>query len=202
MSAAPAKIRLASQTGMVNFWRMIRFARLLLLVGLLGFGPGLAAAEQPKLTFAGQEFSLAYVDLGANGVINQYVPPGEKVETWTTLLTVQQAPQAKDASVVAEAVLKVATGNSALVSKPQVLYRGGTKNREDVMLLLLIHDPSHLANELSIQRFVKEPGAVGVKTYIFGRRITTGAENPAPEQMNAWIQALWDLKLDTFKAMP
>lgn len=181
---------------------MHRLARLLFLAGLLALVPRLAAAEKPRLTFAGQEFTLAFVDLGANGVINEYVLPGEKVQNWTTLLTVQQAPQVKDAATVAEAVLKVATGNNSLVSKPQVLYRGGTKNREDVMVLLLIRDPAHLGNELSIQRFVREPGAVGVKTYILGRRIVTGADNPPPEQMNVWIQALWDLKTDTFKAMP
>jgi hypothetical protein len=99
-------------------------------------------------------------------------------------------------------VLKLVTGNNSVVSKPQVLFREGTKNREDIILLLLIRDPAHLGNELSIQRYVKEPGAVGVKTYIYGRRIVTGADNPTPEQMNAWIQALWDFKADTFKAMP
>ncbi len=177
-------------------------ARLLLLAGLLGFAPALTAAEKPKLTFAGQEFTLAFVDLGASGVINEYVPPDEKVGTWTTLFTVQQAPQAKDPAAVAEAVLKVAAGNSALVGKPQVLYRDGTKNREDIIVMLLIHDPTHLANELSIQRYVKEPDTIGVKTYIFGRRIQTGADNPTPEQMNTWIQALWGIKADTFKSMP
>jgi hypothetical protein len=181
---------------------MLRLARLLLCTGLLALAPALGAAEKPKVTFAGQEFALAFVDLGASGVINEYVPPAEKLETWTSLITVQQAPQAREPSVVAEAVLKLVTGNNSVVSKPQVLFREGTKNREDIILLLLIRDPAHLGNELSIQRYVKEPGAVGVKTYIYGRRIVTGADNPTPEQMNAWIQALWDFKADTFKAMP
>lgn len=176
--------------------------RLLLLAGLLGFAPVLSAAEKPKLTFAGQEFNLVFVDLGVSGVINEYVPSAEKMETWTSLFTVQQAPQAREPALAAEAVLKVATSNNSLVSKPQVLYRDGTKSREDVIVLLLIRDPAHLGTELSIQRYVKEADAVGVKTYIFGRRIPTGADNPTPEQMNTWIQALWGIKADTFKSMP
>ncbi len=176
--------------------------RRFLLVGFLGLASVLPAAEKPKLTFSAQEYTLAFVDLGANGVINEYVPPGDTVEKWTTLITVQQAPQVKEPAVVAAAVLRAVTDNDAVASKPQVLFRDGTKNREDIIVLLLIRDPAHGGNELSIQRYVKEPGTVGVKTYIYGRRIPTGADNPTQTQLNTWIAALWDFKADTFKAMP
>jgi hypothetical protein len=181
---------------------MHRIARLFLLVGFLSLVAALPAAEKPKFTFSAQEYTLAFVDLGPNGVINEYVPPGETVEKWTTLITVQQAPQVKEPAVVAEAVLKAVTGNDAVASRPQVLYRDGTKNREDIIVLLLIRDPAHGGNELSIQRYVKEPGTLGVKTYIYGRRIPTGTDNPTQAQLNTWIAALWDFKADTFKAMP
>lgn len=181
---------------------MNRISRLLLLAGLLGFASTLTAAEKPKLTFAAQEYDLAFVDLGISGVINEYVPPGEKVDTWKSLITVQQAPQANDPAAVAEAVLKAATSNDSLASKPQVLYRDGIKNRVDLIVLLLIKDPAHAGNELSIQRYVKEEGAIGVKTYIYGRRIPTGSEPPTQAQLNTWIAALWDFKAGTFKSMP
>jgi hypothetical protein len=181
---------------------MHRLARLFCAAALLGLVSALSAAEAPKLTFAEQEFTLAFVDLNESGVVNRYVPTGERPPSWTSLLTVQQAPQARDPAVMADGVLRVATTGGMLVSQPQVLIREGVKNREDVIVLLLVRDRANFGNELSIQRFVKEPGAIGVKTYIYARRIPLGTDNPTQGQLNAWIHALWEFQSGTHKVMP
>lgn len=57
----------------------------------LGFHMILHGDEPANLQFAGVKYQLASVEIGKDGSItNEYVPAGQNLDSWTTLIAVRQ----------------------------------------------------------------------------------------------------------------
>jgi hypothetical protein len=70
---------------------------LLTFISLLAFCSGGLIGSPPEITFCGAKYCLASVDVdraGSNTVTNEYVPIGESINAWTTLIGVRYWPTA------------------------------------------------------------------------------------------------------------
>jgi len=135
--------------------------------------------------------------------MNEYVLPGEKIEGWTQLLTIAQAPGVPTPAVMIEAVIKSSTQRGLVVSKPQVMKQPQAKDDNNLVLFMVMKDPGSGLLEFSLQRYVQEPGQPGVKSYQYARHYpATSPDLPKPEQLNTWMKALWALNAPVHPALP
>ncbi len=151
----------------------------LLLLSSLVPGSLLRAAE-PTLEFAGKKYELATVQVDPNGsVINEYVPVGETIDTWTTLVAVRQWPQVKQLSDATEAWMKVVS--PLLTKKTEAYQTVGSKHGNDMIFEAWLASPDHSFVEIDLQRFVTDPGMAGVKAYSYSQKIpmVSGKGSPA-----------------------
>jgi hypothetical protein len=168
---------------------------------MLMAGASLSAADKPKVNFNGTKFTLAFVATRETFVMNEYVVKGETVDTWSQLITIEAFPKVDSPIDMAQRVVGLAQNQEILATKPQLLVHPGTNKGDDIALFIILADRQRQVLEFNVQRYVKEPGAAGVKAYIYGRRIVPSAEKPKTEEINAWVKALWEMKAPTYEKL-
>lgn len=83
--------------------------RSLVLLSALLVLPTVVAAEEPKkpqLQFQGQAFELAFSQSNQQEAINEYIPAGETLEQWNTLLAVRSYAGRRDYQQLAGGLVK------------------------------------------------------------------------------------------------
>ncbi|QDU25930.1 hypothetical protein ETAA8_10020 [Anatilimnocola aggregata] len=85
-------------------------AKLLTLVLLFALPLASSAAEPASLEFRDETFELAFVNVNRQGnfneIINEYIPEGEGLEEWSSMLSVRKYPGRTDYRELADNVLK------------------------------------------------------------------------------------------------
>ncbi len=129
-----------------------------------------AHAEQHTVKFAGQTYRLDYVDVSKNGAItNEYVLPGQNVNSWTSLLAVRQWPDAGTVGEVAAAWVKMV---KPLLTRDIEVYKPNEeKGNNDIVVEAWLSAPDKSYIEINLHRFVKEPGVSGIKAYQYAQII-------------------------------
>lgn len=135
---------------------------------LIASSTGSAVAATPE-EFVVTRYKLAFVNVDKTGAItNEYVPRGQTLENWKTLIGVRVWPQIDKVAEVTGPYLRAL--EPVMVRETQAFEPEGSKPGEDVVfeLYLAPADKSYL--EYNLIRFVKESGTKGVKSYQFAER--------------------------------
>lgn len=159
--------------------RLVTLALLCLLAG------SVLRAETASVEIAGVKYHLAWVDVSKDGAItNEYVPMGETIDAWTTLLGVRYWPNAKRVADAVNPWIKMI--HPLLVRKAEIYGVTDSKNRDDIVIEAWLAAPDRSYIEINLHRFVIEPGADGVKAYQFAQKIvmTHGKGDPTSFMKN------------------
>jgi hypothetical protein len=127
--------------------------------------------EPANLQFGGVKYQLASVEIGKDGSItNEYVPEGQTLDSWTTLVAVRQWTNATDIGDAVKPWLKMIR---PLLTKDVKVFRKPDSGKEDndVVFEALLAAPDRSYIEINLHRFVKEKGSEGVKAYQFAQKI-------------------------------
>ncbi|HAL70438.1 MAG TPA: hypothetical protein DCP71_01530 [Verrucomicrobiales bacterium] len=138
------------------------------------------SAEAVGLELAGVKYELASVQTGKDGsVTNEYVPLGETIDSWTTLLGVRHWPKAAKIGDAAGPWLKMV--QPLLTQKVGVYKSPVAKSGNDIVMEAWLSAPDRSYIEINLHRFVIEEGTQGVKAYQFAQKIkmTDGKGDPA-----------------------
>lgn len=136
----------------------------------LGGDASRATAQDRVLQFGGIEYRLAFVDVAKGGEItNEYVPPGETLKNWTTLLAVRSWPKRSDALQTANAWIDFVRRHTFKQAETFQQTKSGPVTDVIVEVWLLAPDTSYL--EPNLHRFVIEADTEGVKAYQFAERL-------------------------------
>jgi hypothetical protein len=156
-----------------------------------------AKAEPPVIEFNGVKYILASTNVSKNTVTNEYVPIGESIDSWTTLIGVRYWPEILTANEGSN--FWVSKIRSSLVRDAAAYAAAGKKNDLIVEAWLAPKDRSFV--EINLHRFVVEEGTVGIKAYQFAQRIATpggrGDVSSFAKSRNNLFAALQKLKLET-----
>jgi hypothetical protein len=136
-------------------------------------------AESPSVQFAGVKYQLATVEVGKDGAVtNEYVPDGESINSWTTLLTVRHWPKVKKLGDAAGAWLKMI--QPLLTQKVGAFKSDSAKSDDDLIFEAWLAAPDRSYIEIDLHRFVIEQGTDGVKAYQFAQKVvmTGGKGDP------------------------
>jgi hypothetical protein len=168
------------------------------LAGLLlvasSVGSALAAGPQE---FAVTGYKLAFVNVDKFGAItNEYVPKGQTLENWKTLIGVRVWPKIEELKEVTGPYLQQL--EPVMVREAKVYEPEGSKPGTDVVfeLYLAPADKSYL--EYNLIRFVKESGTPGVKSYQFAERRAYDVDAAVKiyeERRETWLGAIAGLVL-------
>ena len=138
------------------------------LLMLLVCSCAILRAELPSVSFSGIKYVLASAEVAKDGTItNEYVPEGESIDSWTTLVAARYWPKVKKVEKATDAW--VAMIRPLLVRDAVAYAADGKKN--DVVLEAWLSAPDKSYVEANLHRFVIEEGAVGVKAYQFAEKI-------------------------------
>lgn len=126
-------------------------------------------AETPErsLTFQGTTYVLSSVNVTGQTITDEYVPTGDTLENWTTLIGVRQfrsAHELKDVLPKYFAMIK-----PVLYTKAEILKKDNVEVTDEVTLLLWLKDPNNSYLEYDLHRFIRTPN--GVIAYQFAQRI-------------------------------
>jgi hypothetical protein len=157
-------------------------------------------ADLPTVSFSGVKYVLASVELGKDGTItNEYVPEGETIDSWTTLLASRNWPTVTKIDKATNAWVRMI---KPLATRDVVAYAADGK-KNDLVLEAWLSAPDKSYIEANLHRFVLENGVVGVKAYQFAEKIvmTGGKGDPARfmKQRDARFMELGKLKLEMHK---
>lgn len=75
-----------------------------LIAGIVALGLGIAAVPvegQSSVTFDGQRLVFAWQGENPGEHIKEFIPPGEKLESWTRLASIREYPEQKDPKTAA-----------------------------------------------------------------------------------------------------
>ena len=159
-----------------------------------------ALCAAPSVDFDGVRYVLASVEISKDGTVtNEYVPEGESIDSWTTLLGVRHWPKVKKVEKATEAWVAMVR---PLLARDAVAYAAqGKKN--DVVLEAWLSAPDKSYIEANLHRFVLEDGTVGVKAYQFAEKIkmSEGKGDPSRflEHRNARFADLGKLKVEMYR---
>lgn len=157
-------------------------------------------AELPSVTFSGVKYVLASVDVAKDGTItNEYVPVGESIESWTTLIAARYWPKVTKIDKATNAWVGMIR---PLLVRDAVAYAADGK-KNDMVLEAWLAAPDKSYVEANLHRFVIEEGAVGVKAYQFAEKIVMSGGKGDPtrfvKQRDSRFVELGKLKLDMHK---
>lgn len=124
-------------------------------------------AGHVAVTYDGARYELAFVDLKGKTATNEYVPEGESLSHWTTLIGVRRFGSATEIKDVLPTY--VASVKPMLATPMEVLGRKGIGATQDVMVVLLLTSPDKSYYEYNLHRFIKT--SEGVVAYQFAQRI-------------------------------
>jgi hypothetical protein len=158
-------------------------------------------AAPPDVEFAGVVYTLASVDVAGDGAVtNEYVPTGETIEHWTTLLSVRHWPKAGFRDV-ATAWLNMI--EPLLARKVESMKPKAAKTEYDRVLEAWISAPDKSYIEINLNHLIFEARAPGVKSYQLAQKIPMagGKGDPSPFlKMRATLYTeLEKLQLPVFK---
>lgn len=124
----------------------------------------------PDIELAGVKYHLASVDVNKDGAVtNEFVPVGETIDAWTTLVAVRQWPNVAKLGEAASAWLKMI--HPLLTRNVQAFRPNGAKNPNDLVFEAWLSAPDRSYIEINLHRFVVEPGTAGVKAYQFAQKV-------------------------------
>ncbi len=157
-----------------------------------------AASPAPQvrtITFDGVTYVLASVDVSRATITNEYVPEGQSLKNWTTLLGVRRFAAARELNDVLPKYLGVI--KPVLVGKPEFLKRRDVDASQEVMLVALLVAPDKSYHEYNLHRFFRT--ADGVTAYQFAQRIprtgSASAIDPVIKRQAQRIRLLYDVSL-------
>lgn len=115
-----------------------------------------AVAAKPTITFNKTKYRLAYVQQGSVNSINEYVPKGQNLKNWKSLIGVFQYHQHKDTSPLEFAQL---LGKSLQASNPKIRFQimNNEKTNEAVIDFLTWNKKDPKNAEFNIFKFKKDP---------------------------------------------
>ncbi len=125
------------------------------------------AEGKPVIIFADKEYQLAFVDTTSNTSTNEYVPVGQTVKQWNTLIAVRLFKGVQHMDRVIPAYLE--SIKPLLAVKPEIFERSGTDGTSDITLVLFLLAPDKTYFEYNLHRFVKT--AEGIKAYQYARKL-------------------------------
>lgn len=128
-------------------------------------------ADEPSIEVAGVRYLLASVQVGNDGsVINEYVPEGETITVWTTLLGVRHWPAAEKIGDAAGPWIKMV--QPLLTQQAGAFKTADAKSENDIIIEAWLSAPDRSYIEINLHRFVTETGTEGVKGYQFAQKVT------------------------------
>ena len=133
----------------------------------------LARGDEP-IDRAGEAFSvtnykLTFVNVGKQGeVVNEYVPRGETLEKWTTMIAVREWPKAKELKEIVGPYLRKL--QPSYVRDAQVFRSKDAKNGNDMVFEFYLAPADKAYLEYNLIRFALEDESEGVKSYQFAVR--------------------------------
>jgi len=158
---------------------------------LIASSAGNAVGATPE-EFVVTGYKLAFVNVDRTGAVtNEYVPHGQTLKNWKTLIGVRAWPQIDNIAEVTGPYLRAL--EPVMVRETKVFEPKGSKPGEDVVfeLYLAPADKSYL--EYNLIRFVKESGTKGVKSYQFAERRPydlDAAVKVYEQRREAWLSAM------------
>jgi hypothetical protein len=157
--------------------------------------PASPQADAKTITFDGVKYVLASVNISRATTTNEYVPEGQSLTDWTTLIGVRRFAAARELKDVLPTYLGVI--KPVLVGKPEFLKRKNVDASEEVMLVALLLAPDKTYHEYNLHRFFKT--ADGVTAYQFAQRIPgrggASAIDPIVKRQAERIRLLYDVTL-------
>ena len=126
-----------------------------------------AQADSKAITFDGVRYFLADVKVAGKTITDEYVPEGQSLTNWTTLMAVRRFGSASELKEVLPVYMR--TIQPVLAGKPYFLKRNGVDPSQEVMLVLLLVAPDKTYHEYNLHRFFRTPD--GVTAYQFAQRI-------------------------------
>lgn len=168
----------------------------LLAVGLLACG--VTRAAPAPLELAGVTYTFAFAQVGKDGAVtNEYVPAGQDLKAWTTLVGVRHWPRQTSLRQVVGDWLKMV--EPLLTRKVEVFPAGDPANANDQIVEAWISAPDKSYIEINLHRFVRVDGVNGIRAFQYAHRIPMpgGKGDPAPflEQRKAVMAGLARLAL-------
>jgi hypothetical protein len=156
-------------------------------------------ASSTEFTFCGTKYYLASVEVDKSGtqtVTNEYVPLGEDINAWTTLIGVRYWPKAEKVGSAVSGWLGHV--RSVLIRNATVFKANGKDN--DLIVEAWLAPADHSYVEINLHRFVAEEGVIGVKGYQFAQKIFTpggrGDVSAFMKQRDSRFAALGNLHLN------
>jgi hypothetical protein len=156
-----------------------------------------ALCAAPQVDFDGVRYVLASVEVAKDGAVtNEYVPEGETIDSWTTLLAVRHWPKVKKIAKATDAWMAMVR---PLLARDAVAYAADGK-KDDLVLEAWLSAPDKSYIEANLHRFVLEDGTAGVKAYQFADKIRMSGGKGDPshfiEHRDARFAELGKLKLE------
>lgn len=131
--------------------------------------------KERVVTFDGTEYELASVIVGKNTITNEYVPKGETLSNWTTLIGVREF-QVKD-EPRAVVLQYLASIKPVIYREPEFLMKDGTEPFQDVTVVLQLKSAKEDYIEYNLHRFFKSKN--GVTAYQFAQKIPDAKKSDA-----------------------
>jgi hypothetical protein len=174
----------------------MKLTRVVIILGTLLVGT--LRADVPNVEVAGVKYQLAFVEVGKDGsVTNEYVPEGETINSWTTLLGVRHWPTAKKIGDAAGPWMKMV--QPLLTQQAGAFKSADAKSENDIVIEAWLSAPDRSYIEINLHRFVVEGGTDGVKGYQFAQKIvmTGGKGDPTSfiKKRDVLFSALGKLEL-------
>lgn len=161
------------------------------------------AADPAADSFQVTNYKLAFVNVGPEGAVtNEYVPRGETLETWTSLIGVRQWPQTEKLADITGPYVRAL--QPLLVREAKIYEPEGEAEGTNVIfeLYLAPADKSYL--EYNLIRFAREEGTEGIKSYQYALKgeynVEAAVAANAP-QLKSRLEVLRGLKLETFQEL-
>lgn len=165
---------------------------------LTSFAAGSEPAEQAESEFTVTNYQLAFVDVAPAGEItNEYVPSGESLENWSTLIGVRVWPAAGEVKEIAGPYVRAL--QNVMVEEAKAYEPPDSESGTDVIFELYLAPADHSYLEYNLIRFTLEDGTDGVKSYQFaikGAYDLTGAHEANGKLLESRLEMMADLEVD------
>jgi hypothetical protein len=116
--------------------------------------------------FVVTKYDLAFVNVAPGGEItNEYVPEGETLERWTTLIGVRVWPKAEELGEIVGPYVRAL--EPVMVREASAYETPGSEPGTDVVFELYLAPADRSYLEYNLIRFTQEEGTDGVKSYQF-----------------------------------
>lgn len=171
----------------------------LLLCGVVWAGES-ADSGAADGEFVVTKYDLAFVNVAPGGEItNEYVPEGETLEKWTTLIGVRVWPKAEELGEIVGPYIRAL--EPVMVRESAAYETPGSEPGTDVVFELYLAPADRSYLEYNLIRFTQEDGTDGVKSYQFaikGPFNLEGAERENREKLESRLEVIGGLELEAY----